>query len=151
MNTTTTCLDIDALITEIRACRQVQSWSNGSIRSRWLTELEEIIDAIDDETGEVDAALVRNANDKALRLATLIARKLAQSETAIERWISNGRRDGGMDGHRDGFETRTDGTVWAYATLRNMTNDGDYPFAEVLVDPTLIASIEAELQELGAL
>lgn len=76
MSTQLATINLDDLRSEIRDCRQVQSWANGT-RSRWVGDLEDLLDAIEsEESPETITNLAAAAKAHQVDLATKVARRL---------------------------------------------------------------------------
>lgn len=67
--------DREAVAAELARCEQVQSWTTGSTRSKWIPELQAIIETFD-AGGDVTAA-VEAAEREAVELATKVAKRLS--------------------------------------------------------------------------
>ena len=138
--------DLDA---EIAYCHRAQSWSPGSTRTGWVFDLEAIRDAA--TRAEQDAAIAA-AKAEAIRLATIVARRIAADAVyTLTEWIDDDRvpddidaiapliewmRDTGVtvdmasNGARDGCEV-TERVAVAYATCREWDREADATWVEV--------------------
>lgn len=125
----------EALAAEIHACRQTQSWAPRSTRSRWLSDLLDIADAVDEKDPVALREAIAAADAEAVYLATVVAQGLAADVSSLA-WrldlddtftttahaVAAARREGltvdnALQGDRDGFVIDAD-TAVAYATCR---------------------------------
>lgn len=81
-------IDIDDLRSEIHFARQAQSWQPGATRSRWVNDLENLLDAIEaGDSPETIASLAAAAKARQVELATVVARRLADVDEVADRII----------------------------------------------------------------
>lgn len=148
-------MNTETLNAEIHHCRETQSWAPESVRTGWVDELVAIRDAVTD-TERSEA--ITYANAEAIRLATIVARRLAPDHyrlrdslanvlthddyrqvsdmnvTEIVAWMRQFDEftiDDGEDGKRDGFIISRDRAV-AYASVRSWQGpDGPSQWVEV--------------------
>lgn len=147
--TTTTVLDPTTrsqIETELKACRQTQSWAHGATRSGWTSELSAILEADDASDAEGVAEAIEAAKAEAERLARIVAEDLATDVERLRRAIEAATEvdtDGldtvaelvaavaaagetVQDADRDGYTVVGDSAV-AYAAIRSwVPDDVDY-------------------------
>lgn len=78
-------IDIVALNREIADCERTQSWAPSSTRSSWWPALESIRDATDEVAL---AAAIEYADTEAVRLATIVATRLATDADGLRDTLS---------------------------------------------------------------